>query len=533
MSPIARKPRIPLFTLLVSAFFSGHSLMPAGTVAAAEPAAENAILQKTTAQKDPEIAELALEIQKSAVSTLVRVSQQVANRINDFKDIGRWLKKNGGKLQKEILAKTFLDTDVVGTYELTLREMAHRPPDEISSLIAAVFRRGNFPRGPPLEELHPAFADGPFITIGDGPGADIIRAIEGPSSMPDAVEYANRHSGQPPRFVLEKGWGLDFYRGAFSDVTPLYRKEGYSRFYRIKAVSASLGWNLYVLSGHQTSPPRIVLAEFYGNSLFDNLRAQFAFLASGRKLREGQVRTLNCDTCLWSQKGIPLLRDLLERTKSRPDILVMGYENTVFDALHPYHTGTFQNEYWRVHTFDIPSGHVFFLESGQTYYGEIASLAVGEFLKRGTRRVYFAGSAGAISRDARMNQLVFPNSFLDTEGSTVAAVNILAQDSGEHWLHQSVISPMFETIEWVRNAWRRKVNSVDCEAALLAKSVVDYNASHEDSVSLGIALIITDKPMHDTGKKLSLNTMNTEDYKGKSRAKNQYRKILLDSLGLR
>lgn len=128
-------------------------------------------------------------------------------------------------------------------------------------------------------------------------------------------------------------------------------------------------------------------------------------------------------------------------------------------------------------------------------YGDMSAELVQIALQTGFRHFVFSGSAGAVNVDYPIYALLLPKTLQDYQGTVIAYHNPLLHENRQtekqsyavH--HQGVISPVAETHAVIQTMMKSGVDSLDVEAAEIAKVISQYP---EASLSLG--MIVTDYP---------------------------------------
>ncbi|MDD5655839.1 MAG: hypothetical protein PHF00_01095 [Elusimicrobia bacterium] len=478
---------------------------------------------------DPEIALLALEVQKAAVPLLAEELQRQAE----------WLGLSGLKvlldhalprIAESVQASLKPESDVMEDFRASLLRRNTSDIGDIDRLVAEVRRYHGLVPGPPLSRLEPA-APGPDarLVAADGPGADVAAAVEGTALLMEPAAFADRRFGSIVALLRRRRWDVDFYFGDFADLLPHYRKLGFRVFYRLRAPYVSYGRQAYALSPEENLRPRLVYCAFYGRDYFRHVRAQFAVLAA-RDAKDAPVaRTLR--SARGAQlPGVKALRELASSVPYQARVAVMGYAYLFADALAERRLGTYQNEYWRLDYYSLPAGVAALLESRHTSFGEIAGSALEVLMEKGAERIFYAGPAAVIGGGVPDDGLLAPRRFIASDGAAFELDNILAAPGPGSGLHQSVASPLFVTREWAEAAAGRGVQTVDCEAAVVAQRVASFNEGLPRPVELGLAVLPTDLSELHPEEDRSVYTVDSRAEPGRESGKRRYRDAVLELL---
>jgi hypothetical protein len=146
------------------------------------------------------------------------------------------------------------------------------------------------------------------------------------------------------------------------------------------------------------------------------------------------------------------------------------------------------------------------LGSGRTLWGDLTSFLAEDLLESNPSKIYFFGSAGLLSKDARVYDISIPREFRTADG-TIPLTNSLQQDAvteslpaSSHlitnMIHGNTNSPMAESAAFIRDQLSTKVGTLDVEQSLVAESVFMYNREHHTNIQFGAANILTDAPGH-------------------------------------
>ncbi|MEW6279405.1 MAG: hypothetical protein AB1758_12320, partial [Candidatus Eremiobacterota bacterium] len=203
-----------------------------------------------------------------------------------------------------------------------------------------------------------------------------------------------------------------------------------------------------------------------------------------------------------------LLRDFFrcnEAALGRVDAVAVGYSRTFEQTLEP--AARVEGTDWSAALYSLPDGRrLAVLKSGRSFHGEI----LGQFLRRlvddrpDIRQVYVAGSGGSLHvRDPY--EMVFPGEIRGPSG------RLFPNSLGGHsrLIHESVLSPLVETPDFLESAQRRQVGTVDMELGHVAEAL------EGTGVAVGYGVLVTDFPAAPPS--LPLADLTRQDSKRKYR----------------
>ncbi|MCX5794738.1 MAG: hypothetical protein NTY77_04510 [Elusimicrobia bacterium] len=480
---------------------------------------------------DPEIALLVLNIQKESLPLLA----------SELKRQCEWLGLPGVKVLldhtadeaiRDVEADLNPDSDILAGFRSVLVRYHPSQSREIDRLIGEVRRYHSLRPGPPLAKLRvgrPAARSAGFIAEA-GVGADVEGNLLGTQTIREPLAAAQRRFGSTGPLLTRRRWSIDFYLGDFRDLLPLYWRMGYRVFYRLRAPYISYSKQAYVLAPEGELRPRLVYCGFFGRDYFRHLRAQYDLLEGGAGPGGGLVRTLQCAQCSFTHPGVAAIRELLRTIPYAARNVVMGYPYLFEKPLEARLLGRYENDYWRLSYYDLPAGVTVVVECRSTGFGEISALALEELVHRGAQSLYYAGPASVVAGGAGADRLFVPQEFLDSEGGPVPLRNALPLRRSRSGRHQSVASPLFVTSEWLASARQRGVDTVDCEAGVVAERVAKLNAGRPAPVSLALALVGSELPWLHPDEDRAVYTVGYETGARREDAKRAYRDAVLKLL---
>jgi hypothetical protein len=480
---------------------------------------------------DPEIALLVLNIQKESLPLLASELKRQCEWLG-LPGIKVLLDHTADEAVRDVTADLTPDSDILEGFRDKLVRYHPEQSREIDRLIAEVRRYHNLRPGPPLARLRVSQPTGPSprLMSQEGVGSDVEDALLGAQTIQEPVAAAQRRFGSTGPFLTRRRWSVDFYLGDFRDLLPLYWKMGYRVFYRLRAPYISYSKQAYVLAPEGELRPRLVYCGFFGRDYFRHVRAQYALLAGDGGAGGNLVRTLQCPLCPFTHPGVKAMRELLQTVPYSARNVVMGYGYLFERPLASHLLGTYANDYWRLSFYDLPAGVTAVVECLDTGFGEISALALEELVKRGAQALYYAGPAAVVAANTGTDRLHVPEEFLDSEGHPIALRNALPLRRSRSGKHQSLASPLFVTSEWLAAALRRGVETLDCEASVVAQRVARLNASRAEPIQLGLALVDSDLSWLHPDEDRAVYTVEYETEASREQAKKTYRDAVLKLL---
>lgn len=482
---------------------------------------------------DPEIALLVLNLQKESLPLLT----------DELKRQCEWLGLPGVKVLldhtadeavRDVTEDLAPDSDVLEGFRGVLVRYHPSLSREIDTLIGEVRRYHGLKPGPPLTKLKVTPSQRlPRLIREAGAGSDVENSLFGSQVIREPAAAAQRRFGSTGPFLSRRRWNTDFYMGEFRDLVPYYWKLGYRTFYRLRAPYITYAKEAYVLAPEGDLRPRLVYCGFFGRDYFRHVRAQYALLLGEARQEATDVQTLQCPDCPFTHPGVKALRALLQTVPYTARTVLMGYTHLFEESLARHPLGCYENDYWRICYHDMASGVAATLSGRHTGFGEVSALALEEMARRGAQDLFYAGPAAQTAADAPANSLQVPREFLDSEGAPIPLANSLSLRRSASGRHQSVASPLFVTDEWLESARRRRVETVDCEAAVIAERIARLNsgAGRGQPVRLGVALIGSDLSWLHPDEDRAVYTVEYETMADREKAKSAYRDAVLGILG--
>lgn len=441
---------------------------------------------------DPEIALLVLTIQRASVDLF----RDELVRQAEFLGLGGMsvlLGEKADEFQRTLKKAASPETDVLEEYRRLILSVSPTASGEADRLVAEIRRYHDLVPGPPLVRVPlkaPETAGPPRRFLEEeGVGADVRAAVKGTQAIAEPVAYAERRFGVTGPFLRKRLWNLDFYLGDFTDLIAHYRALGYRRAYRLRAPYVSYGKQAFVLSPEPGLRPRIVYCGFHGQDLFLHARAQWAVLTELAKGQGPAVRTLTCAACSWTPPAVKAMRRLLATVPFTPETVVVGYPHLFHAALEKSLLGAYDNEFWRLTFYKTGVAVTAIVEPLHSNFGEITASALGPLVRRGAKRVFYAGPAAQVEEGLDSSALLTPTEFVLFTGKTVPFKNALAGRRGNA-LFSGLPSPLYATEEWLKGARRRRIAAFDGEMARIAEAAAGWTTPSGQPVECGIGAVL-------------------------------------------
>ncbi len=476
---------------------------------------------------DPEVALLVLTIQKQSVILL----REELIRQAEWLDLGAMrvvLSEKAELFANRVSAGLTADSDILEDYRQQILKVDQTSIGEIDKLVAEIRRYHDLLPGKPMVRMQ--WPDpGPEIKFveEEGAGSDALAALDGTPAMDEPVAYAERRFGTTGPFLRRRKWNLDFYLGAFEDLLPHYKKMGYRRVYRLRSPYVSYGKNAYVLAPEPGLRPRLVYSDFYGQDLFLHTRAQWAILTDRAKGEGPIVRTLTCPDCKYPLPGVTSMRALLRNVPYSADTIVSGYEYLFEPEWKDTPLGVYENDYWRLAYFRTGKTITATVVPRRTNFGEILAASLTPLVRRGARRVFYAGPAARVDEDISDKDLLTPTRFVAFTGNTDPFDNDLASSRRSGALFAALPSPLFATREWLHDARGHGVLAFDGEMERLAQECAEWKKIPGPKVTCGIGGVLGGLANLHPEEDRAVYMVSAESLAGKESAKRRYRDAVL------
>ena len=479
---------------------------------------------------DPELALLVLTVQRESAELL----REELVRQADFLGLGGMqviLGEKSESFARSVKAGLGPDTDLLEEYRRAILAVNPGAAGEADRLIDEIRSYHDLAPGAPLTRVPLKSSEGPARVLleEEGVGADVVSAVKGTPSMEEPVAYAERRFGTTGPFLRKRLWNLDFYLGAFEDLAPRYRALGYRRAYRLRAPYVSYGKQAYVLAPEPGLRPRLVYCAFHGQDLFLHTRAQWAVLTELAQGRGPTVRTLTCASCTWTPPAVTSMRRLLASVPFSAETVISGYPHLFHAALEKNLIGSYENEFWRLTYYKAGPAPAVVVEARHSNFGEILASALSHLVRRGAKRVYFAGPAAQVDEDLDPSDLQTPTEFTLFTGKTVPFKNALARRKTAR-LFSGLPSPLYATQEWFKGARRRRIAAFDGEMARLAEAAAAWTSPAGEPVECGIGAVLGGLSSLHPEEDRAVYSAETIRQTGRESAKKQFRDAVLDRL---
>ena len=478
---------------------------------------------------DPELALLLLTVQKQSVDLI----REEMSRQAEWLGLGAMrvlLDSQVDVFAAEVRSRLTVDSDVLEEYR---RLMANRSPGaagEADRLVAEIRRYHDLRPGSPLERvpLPTGSSDGPELMEEPGVGADVTAGLKGTPAMDEPVAYAERRFGTTGPFLRRRLWNLDFYLGDFSDLGPHLRKMGYRRAYRLRAPYVSFGKSAYVLAPEPGLRPRLVYCGFYGQDLFLHARAQWAVLTAAAKGQGPAVRTLTCPGCAWTLPGVSAMRSLAGTAPFTAENVIVGYDYLFAPLWQDRLLGVYENDYWRLTYYHLEAGVSVTVQPLHSNFGEILAASLDPLVRRGARRVFYAGPAARVGPNEDAGRLARPTDFATFLGPTLAFSNSLA--GRRALLFAGLPSPLLATREWLADARGHGVTAFDGELSRLAEESGRWTHADGSQIEVGAGAILGGLASLHPEEDRAIYTIEYANQVGRESAKKEFLDAVLARL---
>ena len=483
---------------------------------------------KGGASYDPEVALLVLTIQKQNIELL----REELLRQSEWLGLGAMkvmLAEQVDKFARKVKEGLSSESDILDDYRDQILHVDPTAIGEVDRLVAEIRRYHDLKPGPPMIRLPwPPPPGGPKKFLEEeGVGADVTAALEGTPAMAEAAAYAERRFGTTGPFLRRRKWNLDFYLGSFDDLLNHYKDLGYRRIWRLRLPYVSYGKQAFVLAPEPGLRPRLVYCAFYGQDLFLHTRAQWAVLTAMAKGEGPVVRTLTCPTCSWTPPGVKAIRSLLGSVPYAADTVVVGYDSLFAEAWKEKLLGVYENDYWRVAYYRTDPTVTATLEPRHTDFGEILGASLGQFVRRGAKRVYFAGPAAQVDDSLPARDLSLPTEFRGYAGAPLRFPNGLAGRKPKPTVFAGLPSPLFATDEWLKGAKRGRIAAFDGEMARLGEACAQWNNDEPGKVECGIGAVLGSLSNLHPEEDRAIYTVENAELAGKEEAKRDFLDLVL------
>lgn len=482
---------------------------------------------KKSQSYDPEVALLVLTIQKQNIELL----REELVRQAEWLGLGAMqvmLGEQVDKFARQVKEGLNSESDILEDYRDKILHVDPTAIGEVDKLVGEIRRYHDLKPGPPMIRLPwPPPPGGPKDFMEEeGVGADVVSALKGTPAMDEAAAYAERRFGTTGPFLRRRMWNLDFYLGSFDDLLNHYKDLGYRRIWRLRLPYVSYGKQAYVLAPEPGLRPRLVYCAFYGQDLFLHTRAQWAVLTEMAKGQGPIVRTLTCPTCRFDQPGVKEMRRLLGGSPYTADTVIVGYDYMFAPGWKDKLLGVYENDYWKLTYYHTDPTITATLEPKHTDFGEILGTSLGVMVRRGAKRVYFAGPAAQVDSELDDRRLAVPTSFLSYSGRAIPFTNALAKKKQRPAVFAGLPSPLFATVEWLKGAKYNGVAAFDGEMSRFGEACASWN-SGGTKVECGVGAILGTLSNLHPEEDRAIHTTSSAESAGKESAKREFRDLVM------
>lgn len=487
---------------------------------------------KPRASFDPEVALLVLTVQKASVQLL----KEELVRQAEFLDLGAMqvlLAEKLDRFERAVSRGLTADSDILEDYRREILKVDPTAVGQADRLVNEIRRYHDLKPGPPMVRLPWPPPPGPQLEFmeEEGIGADAVAALRGTPAMDEPVAYAERRFGTTGPFLRRRMWNLDFYLGSFDDLLRHYQKLGYRRIYRLRSPYVSYGKEAYVMAPEPGLRPRLVYCGFYGQDLFLHTRAQWAILTDRAKGEGPKVRTLTCPSCSWTLPGVRAMRSLLATVPYTAETVVVGYDYLFEPEWRDSSLGVYENDYWRLSYFKTGATVTATLVPRRTNFGEILAASLTQLVRRGAKRVYFAGPAARVDPRIDGSELLTPTDFIAFSGRAMSFDNALApRKKKRSRVFAALPSPLLATKEWLKDAAGHGIGAFDGEMARLAEEAAQWARLPDRRVECGIGAVLAGLSNLHPEEDRAVYTASTESQAGKESAKRRYKELVLSKI---
>jgi len=480
------------------------------------------------ASYDPEVALLVLTIQKQSVVLL----REELVRQAEWLGLGAMqvmLQEKSNVFARNVSAGLNADSDILEDYRDQILKVDPTAIGEADKLVGEIRRYHDLVPGKPMVRLPWPPPPGPVMKFleEEGIGADASAALKGTPAMDEPVAYAERRFGTTGPFLRRRKWNLDFYLGSFDDLLRHYQALGYRRIYRLRSPYVSYGKAAWVLAPEPGLRPRLVYSDFYGQDLFLHTRAQWAILTDRAKEEGPIVRTLTCPGCTYVLPGVRAMRSLLATVPYAADTVISGYDYLFEPEWKAHELGVYENDYWRLTYYRTGPTITATVVPRRTNFGEILAASLTPIVRRGARRVYYAGPAAQVDESLKGYDLLIPSQFISFGGKPVPFDNALAGRKRKPAVLAALPSPLFATREWLKDARRHGVLAFDGEMARLAEEAAVWARYPERKVECGIGGVLGGLANLHPEEDRAVYTISYESQAGKESAKRDFRNAVM------
>ena len=221
------------------------------------------------------------------------------------------------------------------------------------------------------------------------------------------------------------------------------------------------------------------------------------------------------------------MRSLLATVPFAADTVVVGFDYLFGADWKDQILGVYENDYWRLTYYRTEPTITATVVPRRTNFGEILAASLTPMVRRGARRVYYAGPTAQVEENIDGDELYFPTQFISFNGRSVPFDNALAGRKHKPVLFAALPSPLFATREWLKDSRRHDILAFDGEMARLAEEAGAWARLSDHKVECGIGGVLGGLANLHPEEDRAVYTISYEDQAGKEAAKRRYRDLVL------
>ena len=212
------------------------------------------------------------------------------------------------------------------------------------------------------------------------------------------------------------------------------------------------------------------------------------------------------------------------------DTVVVGYENLFEPGWKEGALGVYENDYWRLSYFRTGTTITATVVPRRTNFGEILAASLTPLVRRGAKRVYYAGPAARVDERLDGDELIFPTEFASFSGRAVTFDNALVPRKHKKRLFAALPSPLLATREWLKDAAGHGIAAFDGEMSRLAEESAAWARMPGRQVECGIGAVLAGLANLHPEEDRAVFTISAESMAGKESAKRRYRDLVLGKI---
>lgn len=351
----------------------------------------------------------------------------------------------------------------------------------------------------PLFEAVPAPADmPPASTAGARQGFQprVERLDTGAIALPDVKEYVESRVGALGN-VLERlnDGGVDvlFTPGHFEDAAGLFPCVP-GTVYRLNFPGSAYAMRAHLLFCSDRGGAALVFSDFNSRSRFTHVQLLFRTYFS----LHGMSPAVRVDERPFDAWRDDLFLTAFSTAGALPrkfSGLLLGHYPAAKAAFSPFALKEYSGPGFKAFTARVEGRDFVELDIVDSWYGEGLARSLRRLLDSGVEfdTLYFVGSAGAVTYQPPYS-VTAPACFRGPEGKEVSIENVFAVP-GRRGCHQTVESPLLETVSYIEALRGAGVRTIDVEGFHLVRAIEDFNRASGRRVRMGIAYMATDYPL--------------------------------------